>query len=369
VSEENPDDLLTFGDEPLDWEFHGTPQTTREARLFGALRTLTEHHAHSGLAYRGVVDALFPKWREAERLADLPYVPIGLFKERRLSSFPDSALFKTITSSGTTGSAVSQVLLDRQTARRQTKALSITMQTVLGAKRRPMLLVDSDAVMKNGTSFSARGAGVIGMMSFGRSHAFLLDEDMRARVDRLREFLDDVGDQRPVLFGFTFMVWQHLYKELKDQRVDLAGATLVHSGGWKKLEEERVTNDEFKRCLEDAFGIAEVVNFYSMAEQVGSVFLEGADCLLHPAPFADVIIRDPRTMLEQPAGEPGIVQVVSAVPTGYPGHSILTEDWGVVETVDSPDTPHRGKAFRIIGRVPKAELRGCSDTYAEGFGG
>ena len=364
---EEQEALVRFEDEPLEWAFHGLPQHDREQRLFDALRFLTDHHANSGNAYRGVADALFPTWRSAERLVDLPFVPVGLFKERRLASFPDSALFKTITSSGTTGAAVSQVLLDRQTARRQTKALSTTMQTVLGAQRRPMLLIDSDAVMKNRASFSARGAGVIGMMSFGRTHTFLLDDDMQANHDRIRGFVDSVGDQRPLLFGFTFMVWQHLYKELHTADIDLSGATLVHSGGWKRLEEEKVGNDEFKARLFDAFGIEEVINFYGMAEQVGSVFLEGVDGLLHPAPFADVIVRDPRTMAERPTGEPGIIQVLSAVPTGYPGHSILTEDLGVVESVDSERTPHLGKAFRVLGRVPKAELRGCSDTYAEAF--
>lgn len=360
-------DRVQFADEPLEWDFHGLDQAERARRLFGALKFLTEHHLVNGTAYRSVVDAMFPRWRSAETLADLPFLPVGLFKERRLASFDDSELFKTITSSGTTGSSVSQVFLDRQTARRQTRALSVTMQTVLGSERRPMLLVDSDAVMKDRTTFSARGAGVIGMMSFGRSHTFLLNEDMHVDHDRLDAFLANVGEQRPLLFGFTFMVWQHLYKELKDQGIDLSAATLIHSGGWKRLEEERVSNDEFKSRLQEAFGIDEVVNFYGMAEQVGSVFLEGTDRLLHAAPFADVIIRNPRTMEEQPIGEEGLIQVLSAVPTGYPGHSILTEDLGVVETVDSADTPHLGKAFRVLGRVPKAELRGCSDTYAAAF--
>ncbi len=353
-----------FDTEPLEWPLHGELQDRRDERLLPALRRLTAHHVENCPAYRSIVEAMFPEWQAAGDLNQLPFLPVGIFKERRLASFDEGDLFKTLTSSGTTGAAVSQVLLDRQTARRQTKALSVTMQSVLGRQRRPMLLVESESVIKNRNSFSARGAGVVGMMSFGRSHQYLLDDDMRADGERLQAFIDSVGEQRPLLFGFTFMVWTHLYKELADQGIDLSGATLVHSGGWKKLEEERVSNEVFKARLNEAFGIAEVVNFYGMAEQVGSVFLEGADGLLHTAPFADVIVRDPSTWREQPTGVPGVIQVLSAVPTGYPGHSILTEDLGVIESVDSNATPHRGKAFRVIGRVPKAELRGCSDTYA-----
>jgi hypothetical protein len=94
------------------------------------------------------------------------------------------------------------------------------------------------------------------------------------------------------------------------------------------------------------------------------VFLEGTDGLLHPPAFADVIIRDPDTWREQPVGEPGVIQVVSALPTSYPGHSLLTEDLGTVVRVDDPGSRYRGKAFVVHGRVPRVELRGCSDVSA-----
>jgi len=354
-----------FDDEPLGWPLHGMPQEERESRFGGALRVLTDHHIANCEPYSRIVSAMFPGWESSEAMIDVPFLPIGLFKERKLQSFPDDELFKTLTSSGTSGAQPSQVFLDRETARRQTKALSITMQGVLGKTRRPMLIVDCEAVVRNRSTFSARGAGVVGMMQFGRSHVYLLNDDMTVNDQALETFLDVADGKPPVMFGFTYMVWLHLYEQLKDRGVDLSGATLIHSGGWKKLVEQSVTNEIFSRSLKEAFGISQVVNFYGMAEQVGSVFVEGEDGLLHTAPFADVIVRNPRTWEEQPIGEEGVLQVLSAVPTGYPGHSILTEDMGVVETVDDPRTPHLGKAFRVTGRVPKSELRGCSDTYAK----
>jgi hypothetical protein len=58
-----------------------------------------------------------------------------------------------------------------------------------------------------------------------------------------------------------------------------------------------------------------------------------------------------------------LIQVVSALPASYPGHSLLTEDLGVVEGCDNPTTGMHGQYFRILGRLPRAELRGCSDTF------
>ena len=59
-----------------------------------------------------------------------------------------------------------------------------------------------------------------------------------------------------------------------------------------------------------------------------------------------------------------ITAALSALPTSYPGHSILTEDLGVIERVDGGPGERQGNALRILGRLPRAELRGCSDTHA-----
>jgi hypothetical protein len=64
---------------------------------------------------------------------------------------------------------------------------------------------------------------------------------------------------------------------------------------------------------------------------LGSIILEGSDGLLYPPNFGDVIIRDPKTLEVVPDGKKGIIQVLSIIPQSYPGHSILTEDIGVIE--------------------------------------
>ena len=55
------------------------------------------------------------------------------------------------------------------------------------------------------------------------------------------------------------------------------------------------------------------------------------------------------------------------LPESYPGHSLLTEDEGVILGEDDCPCGRRGKYFKILGRLPQAEIRGCSDTYAAKF--
>jgi hypothetical protein len=353
-------------DNALEPPLFGLDQREREMRLEPILRALTLHHIESCEQYRNMVRPMFPTWGTTPGLEGLPFVPVGLFKRLSLKSVPDEEVFKTITSSGTTGTP-SRVFVDRETANRQTRALTSIMGHVLGPGRRPMLVIDTDQILTDRTNRTARAAGVVGLMGLGRHHTFALDGSMEPQPGRVAAFIERFSHERLLIFGFTFMVWKYLVQAFAGTGLDLSRATLIHSGGWKQMEAERVDNDEFRKRLHNEFGISHVVNFYGMAEQVGSVFVEGNDGLLHPCSFADVIIRDPLTFEPVPLGDEGLIQVLSAVPTSYPGHSILTEDLGRIETVDDPRHGLGGKAFRVLGRLPKSELRGCSDTFAAGI--
>ena len=63
-------------------------------------------------------------------------------------------------------------------------------------------------------------------------------------------------------------------------------------------------------------------------------------------------------------GETGIIEVVSVLPKSYPGHVLLTEDEGVILGEDDCPCGRKGKYFEVRGRMAKAEVRGCSDTFS-----
>ena len=341
------------------------PQYTRaaadkQALLVEGLDELVAWHRDRCPAYRRLLEVMRPDTAPGGPLAAIPWLPVGLFKSHRLSSVPPEDEFKVLTSSGTTGAAVSRVVLDRPTAALQTRGLAAIMTTLLGPRRLPMLIVDVENLFADPRTFSARGAGVLGMMSFGRKHIYALNADYSLRLGELRAWLDEHGRQPFLVFGFTFMVWQYLVS--RAEGLDLSQGILVHSGGWKKLVEQAVDKPTFRRRVAETTGIARVHDFYGMVEQVGGVFLEGPDGYLYPPDFADVIARDPETWAEAAPGQPGVIQVLSLLPRSYPGHSILTEDLGVVHGID--DGCWKGKRFSVLGRVPRAELRGCSDTHA-----
>ena len=286
-----------------------------------------------------------------------------------LKSIPDNEVFKTMTSSGTSGQAVSKIYLDKNTAANQQKALVKIVSEFTGASRLPMLIIDSPSVVKDRAMFSARGAGILGFSIFGADRTYALDDNMQIDIPAVKAFLERHQGQKILLFGFTFMIWQHFYKELLklDEKINLSNGVLIHGGGWKKLISEAVSPAEFKRCLSDVCGLSDIHDYYGMVEQTGCIYMECPQGHLHASIFSDVIIRRPLDFLPAAIGEKGIIQVVSVLPESYPGHSLLTEDEGIILGEDDCPCGRKGKYFKILGRLKNAEIRGCSDTYAVKF--
>jgi hypothetical protein len=184
---------------------------------------------------------------------------------------------------------------------------------------------------------------------------------MRLDTDALSRYLAEHAGQRVCIFGLTWVAWTRFAPALEPLGgVVGTDAILFHTGGWKHLAAQAVGRREFRERFH-ALGVPTVIDFYGMAEQVGSVHFENPRHFLHCPVHADVIVRDPETLEPLPAGEVGLVQVTSVLPTSYPGHSILTEDLGVIRGEDE-DGAMLGKCFEILGRVPRAVARGCSDV-------
>ena len=338
----------------------------KRAMLEEQLSQLTQHHISGSPLYARMVESLGFNSKKKHQLEAYPFLPVRLFKQLALKSVPDQDIVKTMHSSGTTGQAVSRIYLDSITAKLQMKALVQIVGSFTGKQRLPVLIIDSPAVITDRLQFSARGAGILGFSLFATQKCYALDENMQPDFERIREFLSTHAQDRILVFGFTFMIWQHLLLPAQQQqvRIDLSNAVLIHGGGWKKLKDQAVSAEAFRASLAQAFGITDIHDYYGMVEQTGSVFMECSEHVLHAPVSGDVIIRRASDFSAATIGESGIIQSISILPNSYPGHSLLTEDAGMILGEDDCACGRKGKYFTITGRIPRAEIRGCSDTYA-----
>lgn len=360
----NYDELLSFGPYSLKSREKGDV-------LAAFLRQLTEFHSAHCPGYRRVLDALGVRTAEIRSLADVPFLPVRLFKEYDLRSVEGESVVKTMTSSGTTGQSVSRIYLDRDTAAAQTKVLARIVSANIGSDRMKMIVLDTSSIVKNRSEFSARAAGIRGFSMFARDKIFAFDDNMQLDPAGLDEFLAKHAGSTFLLFGFTFMVWQHFVKVLRatGYRPDLSRGILIHGGGWKALTNEAVTPARFKEALHEVCGLKpeNVRDYYGMVEQTGTIHMECEQGHLHTSVYGDVIIRRHTDFQPVKPGETGIIQVLSALPRSYPGHSLLTEDEGQFLGEDDCPCGRSGKYFRVLGRLKNAETRGCGDTHASRF--
>lgn len=337
--------------------------------LTARLLELTEYHRRNCQEYQDILNSISYSKEKVRSYKDIPFLPVRLFKERELKSVPEKDVIKVMTSSGTSGQAVSKIYLDRTTSGNQQKAMVKIVNDFAGANRMPMIIVDCPSVIKDRNMFSARGAGILGFSIFGTNKIYALNDNMQLNVNLVRDFLEKYQNQKILIFGFTFIIWQHFYKELarlkKEKiRLDLSNGILIHGGGWKKLIHEAVSPKEFRTSLNDICGLKSIHDYYGMVEQTGCIYMQCEQGHLHASIFSDVIIRNPKDFSECAVGEKGIIQVVSTIPESYPGHSLLTEDEGIILGEDDCPCGRKGKYFKILGRLKNAEIRGCSDTYA-----
>ena len=355
-------------DEVLEQAPYTVPQAEKEQIMLTRMKELVSYHNEHCSAY-GRMNAIVNSDHEIHTIEQVPFLPVQLFKKMELLSVPKEDVFKTMTSSGTTGQQVSKIFLDRQTANNQQKTLVKIMSDFTDSSRMPMIILDCPSVIKDRKMFSARGAGILGFSIFGSKRMYALNDDMSLNLDEMREFLDKYKGKTIFLFGFTFMIWQYVYKELQKLKVpmDLSQAVLIHGGGWKKLINEAVSKEEFKQRLHEACGIKEqnIHDYYGMVEQTGCIYMECECGHLHASTYSDVLIRDMKDFSLCKNGEEGVIQVLSMLPESYPGHSILTEDMGRILGVDDCPCGRKGKYFEVLGRMKHAEVRGCSDTFEE----
>jgi hypothetical protein len=306
---------------------------------------------------------MFPDFAQSENLETLPWLPVRAFKLLELKSVSSDEVFKVMLSSGT-GGVQSKIYLDQSNARAQQAKLIEVFSSTFGKGRYPMLVIDSEVTLKERRRFSARTAAINGFSIFSKGRDFALDDSMQLDLDRISAFLERVSGQTFFLFGFTFVVWEKLVRqlELNGTRLDFSSAFLVHGGGWKKLESQKVSTDEFKARIFDRTGCSRVHNYYGMIEQTGSIYMQCSEGHLHAPPGADFLIRSTKSLEPLPEDQVGLVQLFSDIQTSYPGHSLLSEDLGMFYPASACSCGSSGRILNVVGRAERAEVRGCSDA-------
>lgn len=307
-------------------------------------------------------------------IREIPSVQVSVFKElgKTLTSVPNEDIKLTLQSSATSG-VPSSVPVDKITSKRQAKAMVKVVGDFIGNERKPFLIMDVDPMTGFRNILGARFAAVSGYLNFASKVGYFLkvNDSNQYYFDTpgIEEYISQLEENQPaVVFGFTYILYSEVIKPHLNRNVQFKlpkGSKIIHIGGWKKLESEKISKEDFNKAAADLFGIeaSDVIDIYGFTEQMG---LNYPDCKCgckHASLFSEVVVRDVVTKEVLPSGKEGLLEFITPIPHSYPGNVVLTDDIGIIE--DGICSEGRsGTRFRMLGRLKKAEVRGCGDILS-----
>jgi len=341
------------------------PYGQRDETLFlKEMNELTAHHISGCEPYRRV----WPHWSPAGSPESLPFLHVGVFKHTGFKTDAEGLRFeRTLKSSATTSGTASRIPLDKRSSELQARSTASILKHFLGDSLRPLLILDNSRSLSAGGEISARIAAAMSLRPLASEMNFLLGESenpLSMNWGRLRCALEQ--HDSALVYGFTWMLWQAWGDAEMPGDIQrlIAGKTIhfVHSGGWKKLEAMKVGREQFDAALLRNLGPdSRVLDFYGLVEQVGVIFPLCECGSRHVPVWAGVLARDPWTLQPLPAGEAGMLQLMNTLAWGAPYHSVLTEDLGRI-VLGECSQGRSGPRFELLGRIPKAEVRGCANV-------
>ena len=348
-------------------------KTEKEKLFFDSLMEELKFHFENNKQYRNFcINKNFDPFTFEGELKDIPPIAVSVFKDlgANLKSVPDNEVKLSLQSSATSGFP-STVVLDKITAKRQAKVMIKVVKDFIGAERKPFIVVDVSPDPKNIKFLGARYAAIGGYLNFADKVNYALVKDdneiINFDIEKTKSFVEALDKNTPiVVFGFTYMLYAQVVKPLLDREINFKlpkGSKIIHIGGWKKLENEKISKDKFNKSMAKLFFVKEehVIDIYGFTEQMG---LNYPDCecgYKHTPLYSEVIVRNPVTRQVVNDGEEGVLEFISPVPHSYPGNVVLTDDLGIINSDPCP-YKRNGTRFKILGRLKKAEIRGCGDV-------
>jgi phenylacetate-coenzyme A ligase PaaK-like adenylate-forming protein len=289
--------------------------------------------------YREFLSLLGVKTESVQRLSDIPFLPISLFKKEVLQTDTWSAE-QVFSSSGTTSDTTSRHLL--RSVDFYKKNVRTGFASFYGNPDDYCWLALLPSYLeREGSSLVQMVQFFVSSSNYAQSGFFLYN------TSELLEVLQKCRHNRipTILIGVSFA----LLDLAEAHPGDLSDVILMETGGMKGRRRE-ITRTELHRQLQDAFQVSAIHSEYGMTELLSQAYSKGEGSF-YPAPTMEVLIRDMTDPFAyMPAGRTGALNII---------------DLANVDTISFIATDDLGRkaedgSFEVLGRMDNSDLRGCN---------
>lgn len=343
-----------------------------DQKFYDDLNKAIVHHRENCFSFDKYLNSKkFVSVIDKNNINTLPYIHVSIFKRysENLISVNKKDILKKLSSSATSG-LPSTIYLDKDALSQQSKMMGDIMKDYLGNERRPMVIYDLEPKKDSINDIGARYAAIAGYLRFSKGTFFALKKNegkIYLDIEGLKKFI--LNNDNIIHFGFTYIIFQYLLNT--DFQVDLqknnkSSSSLIHIGGWKKLEANKVSKKIFDKLCKEKLQINKVIDIYGFTELMGINFPDCEYGWKHLPNNVKLVVRDEKTRLPVKNENKGLLHFISPFTKSYAGVSILTDDVGIMSSEKCKCGRNTNK-FKIIGRKKKSENRGCGDILSEKF--
>jgi len=289
----------------------------------------------------------------------IPAVPTSAFKDFAITCFPVAEAVAEFHTSGTTrakagkhyfkslalyDAAIVPNFREHLLVERASSSFAGENKLETYSTQLPMLILTPSPADAPHSSL----AHMLGVVAGDEAEYFV--ETGTLQLERLHRRLCEMQwDSQPVLLLGTAFAFVSFFDQ-NPQFALPAGSRAMETGGFKGRSRE-VSKAELYRLFRERLGIEYVINEYGMTELSTQFYDErpGSNVKDVP-PWARVLVIDPSTGQEAVPGQRGLIRVFDLANL-WSSLCVQTEDLGIA---------HADGRFEILGRVPDAEVRGCS---------
>lgn len=269
-----------------------------------------------------------------QRLEQIPFLPIRLFKQRDVYC-GEQAPEVVFTSSATTGMIPSRHPMASLAL--YERAFTEAFRRFYGAEQQWSIygLLPS-YLQRKGSSLIYMVDRLIEACGSG---GFYLDEYERLIADM-------AADPKPkILLGVSYALW-----DLAERYAPQLKNTIVMETGGMKGHREELPKEAFHKILCEGFGVEQIHSEYGMAELTSQAYSKGENRFYCP-PWMRVAVRDVNDPLDVrfEAGRGGLNIIDLA--NYYSCAFLQTEDVARL---------HADGSFEVEGRIDHSEIRGCN---------
>jgi phenylacetate-coenzyme A ligase PaaK-like adenylate-forming protein len=297
-----------------------------------------EYQAKSVRVYSNYLKLLNVVPSHVKKLAEIPFLPIRFFKERKIIA-ENRQTERVFMSSGTTGIIrSSHHLADLELYRNE---LIRAFKMFYGDPSKYEILALLPSYQEQGDSSLLFMVDEL-MNASGSQGSYYLDnyEELRSKL-----MLLESEKRQAILFGVSYALLDFVEKH----PITLESTRVIETGGMKGRRKEMV-RAELHKQLQEGFNCAEIHSEYGMTELTSQAYSSGLG-IYTPPPWMRVSIRDMRDPFSvQPDGRNGVINVTDLANL-YSCAFIETQDIG--RMVD-------GRRFEVLGRLDGSEIRGCN---------